>query len=221
MYLLNNSSLKLTINSIVLLLLIAACGSNNSNTQKDNITQVRNQEMDDLVQRGAYLVTAGSCNDCHTPKKMTPQGPVDDSSRTLSGHPANAPLPPMDTKALQPGNWILFAPDLTAFVGPWGVSYTANLTPDSATGTGAWSEEVFIKALRTGKHLGQENGRPILPPMPWPSIGKLKDDDLKAIYAYLRSLPPISNRVPAPLSPQDAAKLAVNNNDAVAEKMQR
>ncbi|MBD0285254.1 MAG: cytochrome c [Bacteroidota bacterium] len=216
-----NTPLKLTISSIALIVLIGACNSNNTSTQKENIDQVRNQEMDDMIQRGAYLVTAGSCNDCHTPKKMTPQGPVDDSSRTLSGHPANSPLPPIDTKALQPGNWILFAPDLTAFVGPWGISYTANLTPDSATGTGAWTEDVFIKALRTGKHLGQENGRPILPPMPWPSFGKLTDDDLKAIFAYLRSLPPISNRVPAPISPQDAAKMATNNNAPVAEKMQR
>jgi hypothetical protein len=55
--------------------------------------------------------------------------------------------------------------DLTAFVGPWGISYTANLTPDSATGIGAWSEAAFINTIRSGKHLG--NGRDILPPMPW------------------------------------------------------
>ena len=171
-----------------------------------------------MVQRGAYLVTIGGCNDCHSPKNMTPHGPVVDSSRALSGHPANAPLPPIDEKALKPGNWMLFSPDLTAMVGPWGVSFPANLTPDSATGIGAWTEETFIKALRTGKHLGQENGRPILPPMPWESIGKMEEEDLRAVFAFLRSLPPVNNRVPEPLSPQEAAKLARTNNGPVAAK---
>ena len=173
-------------------------------------------EQDEMVKRGGYLVTVGGCYDCHTPKKMTPQGPVDDSSRTLSGHPANTSLPPIDTQALAPGNWILLSPDLTAFVGPWGTSFPANLTPDSATGIGAWEEDVFIKTLRTGKHLGQPNGRPILPPMPWFNLAKMEEADLKAIYAYLRSLPPISNRVPAPLSPQETAMLAKTQSKTTA-----
>jgi hypothetical protein len=137
----------------------------------------------------------------------------------MSGHPANSPLPPLDEKALTPGSWVLFAPDLTAFVGPWGMSFAANLTPDSATGIGAWSEDVFINTLRTGKHLGKENGRPILPPMPWFNLAKLEEQDLKAIYAYLRSLPPISNRVPAPLSPQETAMLAKKQTKATTAAM--
>jgi hypothetical protein len=53
---------------------------------------------------------------------------------------------------------------------------------------------MFVKAMRTGRHMGVS--RPILPPMPWQSLAGLNDPDLKAVYAYLRSLPPIKNRVP-------------------------
>lgn len=197
------SSLRVQVHLLLMAVLFAACNNDRPKMAEPNIAKVRNLEHDEKLERGRYLITAGSCYDCHTPKKLTPNGPVDDSSRTLSGHPANTPLPPIDPKALQPGNWILLSPDLTAFVGPWGISYPANLTPDSATGIGAWTEEVFIKTLRTGKHLGQENGRPILPPMPWFNLAKMKEEDLSAIYAYLRSLPPVSNRVPAPMSPDE------------------
>ena len=93
---------------------------------------------------------------------------------------------------------------MTAWSGPWGVSYTANLTPDQETGIGAWSEENFIQALRTGKHLG--GGRDILPPMPWPAYQNLSDEDLKSIFAYLKSIPPIRNQVPDPVPPGPAGK---------------
>ena len=136
---------------------------------------------------------------------MTNMGPVVDSTKLLSGHPANEPLPPIDVKATQPGNWVNFAPDLTAFVGPWGISYAANLTPDSSTGIGAWTEDQFINTLRNGKHLG--NGRPILPPMPWDVFGKKTDEDLKAVFAFLKSLPAISNKVPPPVAPPDVMKM--------------
>jgi hypothetical protein len=89
----------------------------------------------------------------------------------------------------------------TAWAGPWGVSFTANLTPDEETGIGLWSEEEFIATLRTGRHLGR--GREILPPMPWPVYGQLSDEDLGAIFAYLTSLPPVHNRVPAPRPPAE------------------
>jgi hypothetical protein len=93
--------------------------------------------------------------------------------------------------------------DLTAWVGPWGTSFAANLTPDSNTGLGSWTEEMFMKALRTGKHLGQ--GRDILPPMPWQMIGQMTDRDLKSVFAYLRSIPPVNNMVPDPISPTGKA----------------
>lgn len=86
-----------------------------------------------------------------------------------------------------------------AWAGPWGVSFTANLTPDQNTGLGVWTEDVFIAALRSGKHMG--TGRPILPPMPWMWISKMTDDDLKAVFAYLRTIKPITNHVPDPIPP--------------------
>lgn len=187
-------------------LAITACNNSSSTDEKkEDISTTRRLEGEALVKRGNYLVTVASCNDCHSPKNMTPMGPMADSTKLLSGHPANMPLPPIDPNALKPGGWVNMGPDVTSFVGPWGISYAANLTPDSATGIGAWTEEVFIKTLRTGKHLGMENGRPILPPMPWYYVGQMTDQDLSAVYAYLKSLPAISNRVPAPVPPDQAA----------------
>lgn len=174
----------------------------------DSLTTPKTLSKAESIARGKYLVTVvGSCGDCHSPKIFTPMGPVPDSSKELSGHPAGSPTLPVDKKVLTPGNWMNIGPDMTSFVGPFGISYTANLTPDSATGLGAWTEEVFVKTLRTGKHLGQDGGRQILPPMPWPTIGKCTDEDLKAIFAYLQSIPAISNKVPAPVSPPDVAKM--------------
>jgi hypothetical protein len=92
---------------------------------------------------------------------------------------------------------------LTAFAGPWGITYAINLTPDQNTGLGAWTEEMFVNAMKTGKHMG--SSRPIQPPMPWPWFAKMTDDDLKAMYAYLRTIPAISNQVP-PYEPAPAQK---------------
>ena len=156
-----------------------------------------------MVERGRYLVNIGGCDDCHSPKLMTPQGPIVDETRLFSGSPADMKLPTIDSSEITPGKWYLGSSDLTAWVGPWGISYSANLTPDSATGTGAWTEELFIKILRTGKFMGADAGRPIMPPMPWQAIGKLTDEDLKSVFAYLRSLPPISNSVPAYVPPNE------------------
>jgi hypothetical protein len=94
---------------------------------------------------------------------------------------------------------MLFNDHLTAAVGPWGVSFAMNLTPDDETGTGRWTEEHFVQAMRTGKHLGA--GRPILPPMPWPNLQHATDDDLKSIFTYLKSIKPIKNAVPQPIPP--------------------
>jgi hypothetical protein len=98
---------------------------------------------------------------------------------------------------------VVTTPTLTAWSGPWGVSFAANLTPDQNTGLGTWTEDMFVKAIRTGKHMGVS--RPILPPMPWQDIAAMSDGDLKAIYAYLRSIPPIVNHVPDPIPPTAAA----------------
>ena len=177
--------------------------------QQQTSTEPAKKEMShaDMLSRGRYLVSAVGCNDCHSPKVMTPMGPVPDSTKLLSGYHANPKMPPIDKAALKPGGWILFTPDLTGAVGPWGMSFSANLTPDSTTGLGAWTEDVFLKTIRTGKHLGQEGGRPILPPMPWQDFAGLTDEDLKSIFTYLQSLPPVVNKVPAPLTPPDIEKM--------------
>ena len=151
---------------------------------------------DSLVKRGAYLVSIMGCYDCHSPKIMGPSGPQPDPERLLSGHPADMPLAPYDTIITK--NWVLFNMIETAYVGPWGVSYSANLTSDS-TGIGGWTEEQFFKAIREGKSKGLDNNRPILPPMPWPTYSNASDEDLKAIFAFLKSTKPVKNVVPPPV----------------------
>lgn len=157
---------------------------------------------EDPVKRGEYLVTVGGCHDCHSPKVEGPGGiPLPDSSRMLSGHPQDMPYPAWSPEDLQRNVLANTNVMLTAWAGPWGVSFTMNLTPDKETGLGEWTEEAFIQALRTGKHQGQPNGRDILPPMPWFNYREMSDRDLKAVWAYLRSLPPIKNQVPLPVPP--------------------
>ena len=149
------------------------------------------------AKRGEYLVNFGGCHDCHTPKKMGPKGPELDTDRLLSGHPEQMQVTP--APALQ-GPWLAATVGtMTAWSGPWGISYAANLTPDRETGLGAWTEQNFVDTMRTGRHMGR--GRPILPPMPWQMVGKLTDQDLRAVFAYLRTLPAVKNRVAQPTPP--------------------
>ena len=155
----------------------------------------------ELIKRGEYLVDYGGCNDCHTPKRFTPTGPEPDPTKLLSGHPSTGKVPEVPLGIIGPDKWgALTTNDMTAWVGPWGVSFTANLTPDNRTGLGAWTEDMFIRTMRTGKHLGV--GREILPPMPWYTLAALTDGDLEAIFAYLKSIKPIENEVPQPVPPQ-------------------
>jgi Cytochrome c len=155
------------------------------------------------IERGKYLVTLGGCNDCHTPKIVGPGGAIEfDTKLLLSGHPENAPHPMWTPEDAKQKNVLTTTNDmLTAWAGPWGVSFASNLTPDKGTGIEEWSEAGFIQMARTGKHQGQPNGRDILPPMPWFNMKDLTDADLKAIWAYLRSIPPVKNQVPFPLPP--------------------
>lgn len=155
------------------------------------------------IERGKYLVTISGCHDCHTPKVMSPSGvPELNMELALSGHPADARYPTWKPEDLQQNNAIaLTDPMLSSWAGPWGVSFAANLTPDKETGLAEWTEDTFIQAMRTGKHQGQPNGRDILPPMPWPGVAQMTDDDLKAVFAYLHSLPPVKNQVPFPVPP--------------------
>jgi hypothetical protein len=154
---------------------------------------------EEMVQKGKFLVAVGDCNICHSPKVMTNMGPMPDTTRLLSGHPADDKVGEIDPAMYSSGRWAFVDMSFTAWVGPWGISYPANLTPDPETGLGNWTEDLFIKAIRTGKHMGV--GRPLLPPMPWPALNNYDDADLKAIFAYLHSLPAVHNQVPEPVTP--------------------
>ena len=152
------------------------------------------------IARGKFLVDIMGCHDCHTPWKVGPKGPEMDMSRALSGHPEDLKMPP--APALPPGPWMMAAAGtMTAWSGPWGVSFTMNLTPDKETGLGDWTLEQFIATMKTGKDRGK--GRPLLPPMPYFNLAKLSDEDLASVFAYLQSLPPMKNRVPQPIDPPE------------------
>lgn len=127
-----------------------------------------------LVERGRYLATIGSCTDCHTPGHFLGKP---DATRHLGGSEVGFEIPRL------------------------GVFYGPNLTPDDATGLGRWSERDIITAIRTGK---RPDGRVLAPIMPWAALAELTDNDAKAIAAYLKSLPPVSNKVPGPFEPDEA-----------------
>lgn len=151
--------------------------------------------------RCKYLVATSACMDCHTPLKMGPKGPEPDMSRLLSGHPETVAIP-APPKASGPWNAAALE-TMTAWSGPWGVSFTANLTPDPETGLGKWTERDFVQTIRTGRHMGK--GRAILPPMPVPVYNNFSDADLRSIFLYLKTLPPIKNKVPEPIAPAGTA----------------
>lgn len=153
---------------------------------------------DALIKKGEYLVGVLGCGDCHAPKMMTAQGPAPDPALGLSGHPSAIPMPKVNKEALK--DWALFFPTLTMSVGPWGASFAANITPDE-TGIGSWSYEQFKIAMTQGKSKGIVTARPLLPPMPWQNYVNMKDEDLRAVFAYLKSCKPIHNVVPQPISP--------------------
>ena len=178
---------------------LSQCNENKTgetNNQKDTILvgSKNNGGFESQVKWGEHLVMSIGCGDCHTPKKMGPMGPEDDSTLLLSGHPAKMPPPDVDRKAME-SKGLIITNDLTAWVGPWGISYSANITSDT-TGIGMWSEDQFLFAIRNGKQKGLAGSRMLLPPMPWQSLRNLTDDELKAIFSYLKSTKPVSNMVP-------------------------
>jgi hypothetical protein len=184
--------LILTAISTVAVAVFVACQDTNANEKQKSIAMTEQ----DQIKRGEYLVGSIGCDDCHSPKKVTATGFEIIPELRLSGfNPAMASLKP-STDAVKEG-WMLFGSDLTTAVGVWGQSYAANLTSD-ATGIGNWKEEQFIKAIREGKFKGLDNTRPLLPPMPWFVYKNLTDDDLKSIFAFLKSTKPVKNVVPEP-----------------------
>jgi hypothetical protein len=190
---------------VALAVFIVAYSCKNQDAVTSNNQEARNViSQDSLIKRGQYLVTAMACNDCHSPKKMGAHGPEPDEALALSGHPANQPLPDFDASTAK--NYALFTMDQTAAIGPWGVSFAANITSDS-TGIGNWTEQQFFKAMREGKYMGLDSNRMLLPPMPWQNFRLLNDEDLKAIFVYLKSTKPVHNVVPQAIPPTEIAKL--------------
>ena len=180
-------STLIAVTAVLFVLAVGFTAMNRSEAQQHTPTP-----SPEVIKRGEYLVKIMVCNDCHTPFKMGPNGPEPDMTRMLSGHPEQIGRLPN----VMPKEPYAYSgtPTNTAYSGPWGVSYTANLTPDQNTGLGIWTEEVFVQAIRTGRHMGVS--RPINPPMPWQMYRQATDEDLKAIYAYLRTIKPIVNHVP-------------------------
>jgi len=165
---------------------LAGCSGGAASNETTPMTQA------EIVAHGAHLVEVSVCDDCHTPWKMGPNGPEPDMTRRLSGHPAGLQMPPPPNLGEGPWGWA-GSLTMTAFSGPWGVSYTANLTP-SDLGIKNWTDQQFVETIRTGKHWG--TGRQIMPPMPWQHYANYSDEDLLAIKTFLMTLPPIDNLVP-------------------------
>lgn len=179
-------------------LAIAVAGSGAALTSAQAADAAAAKPLAGKARRGQYLVNTSGCHDCHTPWKLGDKGPEPDMSRSLSGHPQALVMPPAPQLPAGPWTGAMSATN-TAWAGPWGVSFTANLTPDRETGLGDWTQRDFVQTIRTGRHMGR--GRAVLPPMPIPAYRNFSDADLAAIYAYLRTVPAVSNRVPEPLPP--------------------
>jgi len=195
---------------IVLCFLSATCififsqCSENTATKKEPEMKTKFGGFESQVKWGEHLVLLGGCSDCHTPKKMTPKGPVNDETLFMSGHTEGMPAPDIDRKEVE-SKGLVVTQTLTAWVGPWGISYSGNLTPHE-TGIGTWTESNFLTAIKEGKYKGISASRPLMPPMPWEQMKKLSDDELKAMFAYLKSLKPVKNIVPAYQPPVSASK---------------
>jgi mono/diheme cytochrome c family protein len=189
--------------SCISLVFLMQCNTKSGEMKKDQAT-AKNEfgGFGSQIAWGEHIVKVSGCNDCHTPKKMTLQGPDDDTTLLLSGHPEKMPPPDVDRKAMEKKG-LTVTSTLTAWVGPWGISYAANLTSD-ATGIGNWQESNFITAIRDGKYKGIAGSRNLLPPMPWQWYRYMSDDELKAVFAYLKSTKPVRNVVPAAEPPMMA-----------------
>lgn len=182
------------------LILLTGCQDGKKEYTEKTESEEMGMTQEALVERGEYLVNIIGCDHCHTPKKFTDDGPVPDMDRRLMGFPSTDSIAAINKDVLGPGKWMMMNGELTAFVGPWGVSFGGNITSDD-TGIGTWSYEQFKKAMTEGKYKGMDESRPIMPPMPWESFRLLEENDLKSIYEFLKSTKPIENVVPAYIPP--------------------
>ena len=105
-------------------------------------------------------------------------------------------------------------PDMTKVLGgsdvgfamPNGVFVAPNLTPDKETGLGKWTTDQIITAITKGE---RPDKRMLAPIMPYEGLSSLTRSDALAIVAYLRSLPPVSHKVPGPFGPNDTPSVFV------------
>lgn len=177
------------------LVLFISCNDKNYEDQPEE----KKMTLNDSIKQGEYLVRTIGCHDCHSPKRFGERGPEEVPELALSGYQAGDSLPPLHKDALQ-GGWMLMNSELTAFVGPWGISYAANITSDE-TGIGTWTLDQFKIAMREGRFKGRKDGRMMLPPMPWQNFARLNDEDLESMFKYLQNTEPVKNAVPAPVPP--------------------
>jgi Cytochrome c len=187
----------LSASAITVFMAIISCADKKSNETTTSVQPKITTE--DPIKRGEYLVSIMGCNDCHSAKRMGARGPEIIPETMLGGFPADRPIVKFDSKLIKEG-FAQFYPDLSAAAGPWGISFAGNLTSDE-TGIGNWTEEQFKRAMTQGKYKGLETGRMLLPPMPWQNYVGMKDEDLKAVFAYLKSTKPVKNIVPTPITP--------------------
>jgi hypothetical protein len=201
-------SFKIAAATLLCFLFINACNNQSADTKESTEATTSTATAEDKIKDGERLVATLDCEICHSPKRMGPRGPEVIPELRFGGHQAGTPLPVYDEATVKAG-WVLFSPDFTSMIGPWGQSFTANISSDS-TGIGMWSEDQFKKVLREGKYKGMDNTRPILPPMPWEAYKNLTDEEISKVFAFLKSTKPVKNVVPTakinPPPPPTAAK---------------
>lgn len=118
------------------------------------------------VKRGKYLVDIVGCSDCHSP---------------------------VDPNTFQPVEAMRWSGGQAFDLGPAGTVYSRNITSDVETGIGSWSNEQVKLAITQGV---DAKGQRLYPVMPYMYFNNMSDDDLDAIVAYVRTIPPIKNKVP-------------------------
>jgi len=177
-----NARILKIFSAAALSLAIAACALNS--TQE---TIPADWEQASYFERGNYLVNhLGDCIGCHTPRDANNQS---ENSLYLSGVPAKY-------AGVKTG-----PSSVAGFPGPRGARfYAKNLTPDPETGIGKWTEDQFVKTFKSG--IKPDGIKYALTPMEWNIYGNMKEEDVRAIYRYLRTIKPISNKVPANIPPQ-------------------
>jgi mono/diheme cytochrome c family protein len=129
------------------------------------------------VERGSYLVVVAGCNDCHTPGFFFGKP---DKDKFLGGSDVGFEIPGL------------------------GVFNGRNITPDKETGIGAWTDEQIATAITTGK---RPDGRLLAPIMNYAAFTHLTKEDVAAVVAYLRSIPPVHNKVPGPFKPGEKVSI--------------